>query len=126
MAPASATTSISVGRSAAKAIISRKNIDVGFLHERAKGSSSHWSSAVARLRLSLATRSYRRIAGDHRMPLVRDRAIEGALRERHKTKNYTTTWGTTLRCSGLSVNSRILQLSLESGIKFCSCHLNLV
>jgi hypothetical protein len=37
--------------------------------------------------LSVATRSYRRIAGDHRVPLARYGAIEGALRERHKTNN---------------------------------------
>jgi hypothetical protein len=29
------------------------------------------------------------------MPLARYRAIEGALRERHPTKTYTTTWHTT-------------------------------
>jgi hypothetical protein len=37
--------------------------------------------------LSVATRSYRRIAGDHRVPLARYGAIEGALRERHPNKN---------------------------------------
>jgi len=40
------------------------------------------SSPVA---LEVATRSYRRVADDHRNPLTRYGAIEGALRERFAT-----------------------------------------
>jgi hypothetical protein len=37
--------------------------------------------------LRVATRSYRRIVGDHHMPLARYSAFGIALRQRHQTKN---------------------------------------
>jgi len=58
-----------------------------------EGSSSRRSSVVPRLRWCLATRSYRRIAGDHRKPLARYGAIESALRERLAPAALHHSWG---------------------------------
>ena len=70
-APVSAPTSSSISRSAAKPIISRNNIGVGgLLHERAKAHHLVGHRRFLGLRWSVATRSYRRIADDHRKPLV--------------------------------------------------------
>jgi hypothetical protein len=77
-----ASISGAASRSAAKPTISRKTSASGAFSTSARRliiSSVTGGSSVA---LDVATRSCRRIAGDHRKPLVRTGAIKSALRER--------------------------------------------